>query len=127
MLGRGSPDPYVLADPGYGLRRIAASRWKLFSTVSILRSISSGIHLLYPFHRNTHQRGAHQVGSFALHQLQHLLSVATIARDCDRGNQRALPQLLIIDLRHGYIEFAAQPVFQALDGMALILKRVGIL
>ena len=38
----------------------------------------------------------------------------------------ALPQILIIDLGHRDVEFAAQPVLQALDEVALVFERMRV-
>ena len=63
---------------------------------------------------------------FALHQLQSLFGARMVARNGDRGYERALPDVLIIDLGDRHVELAAQAVLEALDGVPLVFERVRV-
>ena len=50
-----------------------------------------------------------------------------VARDANDSHPRALPQLLVFELRYGHVVVSAQSVFQAPQNLPLVLEgpRVG--
>ena len=53
--------------------------------------------------------------------------MSVIGGDSYRGDQRALPKILVVDLGHRDVELVPQPILQALHHMPLVFQRVGIL
>ena len=60
-----------------------------------------------PFDGSLSQFGAQQGSSFVFYRLEDLFRVTMIARDGHGGDNRALPQVLAVNLSHGDVEFTS--------------------
>jgi len=52
--------------------------------------------------------------------------MALVGGDGDAGDEPALPEILIVDLGHGDVEFYAQAIFEAFYKVPFILERVRV-
>src|SRR5437870_654660 len=74
----------------------------------------------------TREIAAQDFFGFCEHRLQRLLQVRFVVRNADDTDLRALPAVLIIEFRHGYVIPRLQPVFQAAQYLALIFQGTRI-
>src|SRR2546425_12810206 len=58
--------------------------------------------------------------------LQGFLDVALFVRERDDADDRALPHIVVIELRHRHVEMTAQTVLQAAEHLPLVLQRLRI-
>src|SRR5690349_6490200 len=58
--------------------------------------------------------------------LQHFIHVLLFVRNRYHAHHRPLPRAVMFELRHRYVKFSPQPVFQAAQHLPLVLQRLRV-